>query len=63
MVDQFRRNLSDTDYPVDIVSATADGTTRYRVGVGQFSTRAEANRVRAELQNRLPDGAWPVPIE
>ncbi|HHP7236821.1 SPOR domain-containing protein [Longibacter sp.] len=63
MVDQFRRNLSDTDYPVDIVSATADGTTRYRVGVGQFSTRAEANRVRGELQNRLPDGAWPVPIE
>jgi len=63
MVDQFRRNLSDTVYPVDIVSATADGTTRYRVGVGQFSTRAEANRVRAELQNRLPDGAWPVPIE
>ena len=63
LVDQFRRNLSDTNLRVDVVVGESSGTTRYRVGVGQFSTRAEATNVRNEMQSRLPDGAWPVSIE
>jgi len=63
LVDQFRRNLSDTNLRIDIVVGESGGTTRYRVGVGQFSTRAEANSMRNEMQGRLPDGAWPVAIE
>lgn len=63
LVDQFRRNLSDTNLRIDLVVGESGGTTRYRVGVGQFSTRAEANNMRNEMQSRLPNGAWPVPIE
>jgi hypothetical protein len=63
LVDQFRRNLSDTNLRIDVVVGESGGTTRYRVGVGQFATRAEANNVRNDLQSRLPNGAWPVPIE
>lgn len=38
-----------------VVQARAGGSTRYRVVVGQFSTRPQAERLR----NRLPDDARP----
>ncbi len=63
LVEQFRRNLSDTNLRIDVVVGESGGTTRYRVGVGQFSTRTEANNMRNDMQSRLPNGAWPVPIE
>jgi len=62
LVEQFRRNLSDTNLRIDLVSGQSGGTIRYRVGVGQFATRSEATEMRNQMQNRLPDGAWPVPI-
>lgn len=63
LVEQFRRNLADKNLRIDLVVGESGGTTRYRVGVGQFSSRSEATEMRNAMQGRLPDGAWPVPID
>jgi len=56
--DTYRQRFSTADVPVDVIPSTVDNTTRYRIGVGQFSNRAEAQEVLKKFGSKLPDGAW-----
>lgn len=63
LVDMYRDRFGGTDYPVDVLSATTNGTTRYRVGVGQFASRDAARDAMQRHSGDLPDDAWPVEIQ
>jgi len=63
VVEQFRRDLSDTNLPVDIVTGSSGNVTRYRVGIGQFSSLSDARARLSQMQSRLPNGSWPVQIQ
>jgi len=52
----------DLDLPVDVLRGVSKGVTRYRVGVGQFTSQAEAEAAMRRLGDRLPPGAWPLRI-
>jgi len=52
------KNLPSLNYPVSIIAYNTDSTTGFRVGVGLFRTIAEADAVRKELVDVLPDGSW-----
>ncbi len=63
VVEQFRRDLSGTNLPVDIVTGSSGNVTRYRVGIGQFSSLSDARARLSQMQSRLPNGSWPVQIQ
>ncbi len=48
---------------VDILSARADGVTRYRIAIGQYSSRNLAQIDRERLGSLLPSDAWLLQIE
>ena len=52
----------DLGLPVDVLRGVSGGVTRYRVGVGQFASQAEAEAAIERLRDRLPPGAWPLRI-
>lgn len=54
------RDRFDQPLPVGIIEATVDNSTRYRVGVGQFSSRSDAQTFLNEHSDTLPNGAWSV---
>ena len=60
---QFARQFQDQDYPVDVLEATVDGTPRYRVVVGQFSSREAASQSLQQRSGRFPPGAWNLRVE
>ena len=62
MVEEYRSTFSGRDLRVGLLSGNVDGETRYRIGVGQFESRADAEQALKELENDLPDGAWPFPL-
>jgi hypothetical protein len=62
VVEQYQQELQDEGLPVEIIVGQSDGQTRYRVGVGQFSTIDAATAERDRLADRLPDGAWVLRI-
>jgi hypothetical protein len=51
-----------TDLSLGIVEGTVEGTTRYRVGVGQFDSQSEMQSALSRLQDRLPTGTWPLQL-
>lgn len=53
---------SRLDQVVDVLLSEVNGTTRYRVGVGQFSTTSAATRTLNRIADQLPDGSWVVRI-
>lgn len=55
--------LSVGGNPVDILEAEVDGSTRYRVAVGQFRTFALASRALNQNADSLPEGSWIGRIE
>ncbi len=55
--------LSVADNPIDILEAQVDGSTRYRVAVGQFQTFARASRALNQNADVLPEGSWIGRIE
>ena len=59
----YRNRFSNTSLPVDILVGEADGTTRYRVAVGQYRSREEARQALRSHQSNLPEGAWPLRLE
>lgn len=61
LVDRYRDRF-DQALPMGLIEATVDNTTRYRVGVGQFSSRSDAQAFLSEHSDSLPDGAWPVSL-
>ncbi|PSQ98786.1 MAG: hypothetical protein BRD48_06005 [Bacteroidetes bacterium QS_9_68_14] len=60
---QFAQQFQDQDYPIDILEATVDGTPRYRVVVGQFSSREAAAQPLQQDGGPFPQGAWALQVE
>ncbi|PSQ95802.1 MAG: hypothetical protein BRD55_09240 [Bacteroidetes bacterium SW_9_63_38] len=58
LADTYRDRFPDQNIPIGVLEATVDGVTRYRVGVGQFSSSADVQRFLDENSDPLPDGAW-----
>ena len=48
----------DLGYRVGLLETERDGQVNYRVGVGQFFDRSEAEAVYNNLPSDLPEGAW-----
>lgn len=63
LVETYRQRLTDRNVPVDLIEGTVDGSTRYRVGVGQFGSQIEAETFLDANGSSLPDGAWPLELE
>lgn len=59
----FIQQFESQGYPVDILTGTSNGTTRYRVAIGQFNSRDQALAVIERAGAQLPDGAWTMRIE
>ena len=55
--------LAGSDRRVDILEAQVDGSTRYRVAVGQYRTFALASRALNQQADSLPEGSWIGRIE
>jgi nucleoid DNA-binding protein len=60
LVEKYRTAFTDQTLPVDVVTGTVENTTRYRVGVGQFDSRADAESFVDRANQKLPKGAWPL---
>jgi len=59
----FADSLQDTNLPVDIRSNEGpDGTTRYRVVVGQFDSQDEARSIQQEYSEVVPEDAWALQL-
>ncbi|QXD15363.1 SPOR domain-containing protein [Rhodocaloribacter litoris] len=52
----------DLNLPVDILTATTNNVTRYRVAVGQYPTQEAAQEAITRMGDRLPEGSWPLRI-
>lgn len=62
LVSTYRERFSAENLPVDLLTGTANGQTRYRVGVGQFANRDAALETIQRYSDRLPEGAWTLRI-
>lgn len=60
LVEKYRAVFNDQNLPVDVITGTVENTTRYRVGVGQFESRSDAQDFLDTAQQKLPQGAWPL---
>ncbi|HMB91605.1 MAG TPA: SPOR domain-containing protein [Rhodothermales bacterium] len=56
--ERIRQTLNDDSIPVDVLQGTVNGTTRYRIGVGQVETTDAALALKQRLGNRIPADAW-----
>ena len=56
--ERIRQALNDTSIPVDVLQGTVNGTTRYRIGVGQVATTEAALALKQRLGNRITADAW-----
>lgn len=63
LVDTYRRRFETQALPVSVLQGTVDNATRYRVGVGQFSSRSEARSFLDDNSDALPSGAWPLDLQ
>jgi cell division septation protein DedD len=60
LADTYRDRFREQGIPTGIIEATVNNSTRYRVGVGQFSSQSDVQRFLDEHGEDLPDGAWSV---
>lgn len=58
LLNVYTDRFSDTDFPVDMLSATVENQTRYRVGVGQHKAQESVLDALDQHASKLPDGAW-----
>ena len=63
LVDTYRQRFEGQGLPVDVLQGTVDNTTRYRVSVGQFASRSEAQSFLDDNSDALPSGAWPLDLQ
>lgn len=57
-IDLYRQGVS-----VDVLAGQSNGVTRYRIAIGQYSTRNLAESDRARLGRALPGDAWMLKVE
>src|SRR5690625_2779637 len=59
VADEVAEEWRNRGFRTDIFSETANGVTRYRVGIGQFETINAADAARSgEIASQLPEGTW-----
>jgi hypothetical protein len=63
LVETYRGRFTSQQIAVDVLEANVDNTTRFRVGVGQFASRSDAERFLEVNQSKLPNGAWPYRLQ
>lgn len=63
IMDNFVDLFSSSQVPVDILPTNDFDNTRYRVGVGQFSSRDAAGTFMSRSRTSLPEDAWILRIE
>ena len=63
IVDNFTVQFADRQYPVGILTTSINGTTRHRVGVGQFNSRDAASAALRNFAGDFPNDAWLSKIE
>jgi len=63
LVEKYRRTFAEERLPVGILPSVVDGQTRYRVGIGQFDSRSNAQQLLEEAGAQLPQGAWPLRLQ
>jgi hypothetical protein len=59
----YRERFTDQDVPVDVIERTANNSTRYRVGIGQFNSQSDAQSFLQNHASELPDGAWTLSLQ
>lgn len=57
-IDLYRQGIS-----VDVLAGQSNGVTRYRIAIGQYSTRNLAESDRSRLGTALPSDAWMLKVE
>lgn len=62
LVATYRSRFEDPQVPIDVLPGEVNNTTRYRIGIGQFDTQAQARDFLAEFNAELPEGAWPLQL-
>lgn len=60
LVENYRTVFSAQGVAVGMLTGQVNDQTRYRIGVGQFSSRSEARTFLDEAGSKLPKGAWPL---
>lgn len=68
LAEKYRDYFTDQGYPAVVYPAETETGTRYRVGVGRFSSEREADGMRMQLGQRVPKAIWPddswvMPVE
>jgi len=63
LAETFRQRFSDREVPVDLIQGTVDGTTRYRVAIGQFASQIEATAFLDANSDSLPNGTWTLELD
>lgn len=63
LVQKYRTTFADQNLAIGILTSEVDNQTRYRVGVGQFDSRTDAQRLLDEAGAKLPQGAWPLRLQ
>ena len=58
----FGNSLGNTGYPVAVFTALVREEVEYRIGVGLFSDKIDAEQALTRLKGRLPDEATIVRI-
>lgn len=60
---QYANALQSANVPIDVLPSTgSDGTTRYRVVVGQFSSQEAVRNLQDEYSTVVPSDAWPLAL-
>ena len=59
----YAEKLRGEDLAFGIMQDEVEGTTRFRVGAGQFASADEARAAMNRLTDSLPEGAWLLQIE
>ncbi len=58
MAERFRQRLAGQGLSVEIITAPANGTTRYRIAVGRYTSAEEALTAKQQLGSLVPADAW-----
>lgn len=61
--DTYRSRFSGSELSVRIRTTETDNTTRHRVVLGEFDSKANALEAMETHRSRLPDGVWLLRIE
>lgn len=58
VAEEFAQRFQGQDAPIGVIPGDVEGTTYYRVGVGQFASTDEGLRALNAEDSRYPEDAW-----